>query len=118
MAKARVRVARVYDSPEEARGTRVLVDRLWPRGLSKEAAELDEWCREVAPSDELRRWYGHDPARFKEFRRRYLAELKDPARAEAVGGLKRLARSGDLILLTATKQPGISQAAVLVEKLV
>ncbi len=117
MAKAGVKVGRVYDPPEQARGTRVLVDRLWPRGLAKANAELDDWCREVAPSNELRHWYGHDPARFEEFRRRYVSELEDPSRAEAMARLRRLARSGDLILLTATKRPEISQAAVLAELL-
>lgn len=117
VATRNVRVGRVYDPPEQAKGTRVLVDRLWPRGLSKASAALDRWCREVAPSDELRRWYAHDPARFKEFRRRYRAELKEPARAEAMRDLKTLARKGDLILLTATKQSDISQAAVLAELL-
>ena len=65
-------------------GSRVLVDRLWPRGVSKERAHLDEWCKEIAPSTELRKWYGHDPDRFEEFSRKYRAELQDPERAEAL----------------------------------
>jgi len=70
-----VRVRRVYDLPDPADGQRVLVDRLWPRGLSKSAAALDEWVKAVAPSDELRRWYGHEASKFPAFRERYQAEL-------------------------------------------
>src|SRR3954447_12267871 len=75
MAKtAHVQVRRVYDPAEPEDGQRVLVDRLWPRGLSKERAQLDDWCKEIAPSNELRKWYGHDPDRYAEFARRYRAE--------------------------------------------
>lgn len=109
-----VRVARVYDPPGPDDGARVLVDRLWPRGLSKANAALDEWCKQVAPSDELRRWYGHDPDLFAEFRRRYLAELDDPERAAA---LETLRGRGRLTLLTATKDVPISHAAVLADLL-
>jgi uncharacterized protein YeaO (DUF488 family) len=70
-----VRVRRIYAPVTEQDGIRVLVDRLWPRGMSKSRAEIDEWCREIAPSTALRRWYGHDPQRFTEFRRRYRREL-------------------------------------------
>ena len=77
----KVRVRRAYDEPEPDDGTRVLVDRLWPRGLSKARAALDEWCKNVAPSAELRTWYNHDPDRFEEFSRRYQQELQDPERA-------------------------------------
>ena len=108
-----IRVRRVYEAPQPDDGTRVLVDRLWPRGLSKAKAALDEWCKDVAPSDELRRWYGHDPERFEEFARRYRLELDDPARASALAHLRELAKDGPLTLLTATKQAGISEAAVL-----
>ncbi|NUW33126.1 DUF488 family protein [Nonomuraea sp. SMC257] len=110
---AGVRVRRVYEEPAGDDGTRVLVDRVWPRGLSKAAARLDEWCKQVAPSTELRRWYGHDPDRFAEFRHRYLAELEEPERAEALEGLRRLAGDGPLTLLTATARADISHAAVL-----
>jgi uncharacterized protein YeaO (DUF488 family) len=91
----------------------VLVDRIWPRGLTKAKATLDEWCKTVAPSDELRKWYSHDPDRFEEFGRRYRLELKDPRRAEALAHLRGLARDRPLTLLTATRQPEISEAAVL-----
>ncbi len=83
----RVWLRRVYDDPTHNDGCRVLVDRLWPRGVTHERADLDEWFRTVAPSDELRRWFGHDPQRWEEFRRRYRAEL---ARTEAQPELDRL----------------------------
>lgn len=117
MAAGEIRLRRVYETPEPSDGRRVLVDRLWPRGLSKAAAALDEWDRDVAPSDELRRWYGHDPAKFTEFRRRYQAELADPARSEVVGHLRDLARSGPVTLLTATRDAEHSEAAVLADLL-
>jgi uncharacterized protein YeaO (DUF488 family) len=110
-----VRVRRVYDAPEPADGTRVLVDRLWPRGLAKARADIDEWCKDIAPSTELRKWYGHDPARFDEFSRRYQAELKEPQPAQALAHLRALAKGKPLTLLTATKEPEISEAAVLAE---
>jgi uncharacterized protein YeaO (DUF488 family) len=113
MAGGNVRVRRVYAEPEADDGTRVLVDRIWPRGMTKARAALDEWCKDVAPSTELRKWYGHDPGRFEEFGRRYRLELEDPQRAGAVAHLRALARDGTVTLLTATKEPAISEAAVL-----
>lgn len=114
MAKRlQVQVRRVYDPPEPADGSRVLVDRLWPRGMTKAKAGLDEWCKQVAPSTELREWYGHEPARFEEFVRRYHAELKEPERSGALAHLRELAEGKTLTLLTATKQPEISEAEVL-----
>jgi uncharacterized protein YeaO (DUF488 family) len=113
MAGPRVRVRRVYEEPDTRDGSRVLVDRIWPRGLTKAKAALDEWCKDVAPSAELRKWYSHDPARFDDFGRRYRAELKDPQRAEALAHLRGLMKSQQLTLLTATKEPEISEAAVL-----
>src|SRR6266702_4299146 len=80
-----IRVRRIYDDPAPQDGARVLVDRVWPRGLRKDAARLDEWAKDLAPSTGLRTWYGHDPAKFGEFRRRYLAEL------DAAGPRGRLA---------------------------
>ncbi|MBK0419612.1 DUF488 family protein [Leucobacter sp. CSA1] len=108
-----VQVRRIYEDPEAGDGTRVLVDRLWPRGVSKERAHLDLWVKEVAPSPELRRWYGHDPEKFDEFRRRYRAELEDDAHAEPLAELRRLSHRGPLTLLTASKRDDISEAAVL-----
>jgi uncharacterized protein YeaO (DUF488 family) len=110
-------VKRVYDPPEPDDGRRVLVDRLWPRGLRKDAAELDEWLREVAPSDELRRWYGHEPARFDEFRHRYADELAEPDRAAAFDRLAGMAADGPLTLLTATRDLDRALTVVLAERL-
>jgi len=95
----------------------VLVDRIWPRGLAKERARLDEWAKAVAPSTELRRWYGHDPSKLDQFRRRYQAELAEPERQAALRHLRELARSGRLTLVTATRDIDLSQAAVLAEHL-
>jgi uncharacterized protein YeaO (DUF488 family) len=114
---ARIRVRRVYDDPEDGDGARVLVDRVWPRGLRKDAARLDDWARDVAPSAALRAWYQHDPARFAEFRRRYIAELSDSEHQAGLARLRELARSGPVTLLTATRAVDISQAAVLAELL-
>lgn len=112
-----IRARRVYEPAEKSDGSRVLVDRLWPRGLSKDEAHLDEWLKAVAPSDELRRWYGHQPVRFAEFKRRYEAELNDPERSEALRHLRDEARSGPVTLLTATKDLKHSEAEVLVQML-
>ncbi|OMC35223.1 hypothetical protein A5740_08165 [Mycobacterium sp. GA-1841] len=110
-----VRVRRVYEEPSPDDGARILVDRLWPRGMSKDRAALDEWCKHVAPSTELRKWYGHDPARFTEFSRRYQAELAESERAAGLDHLRDLAKNGAVTLLTATKDPQISEAAVLAD---
>jgi uncharacterized protein YeaO (DUF488 family) len=112
---ARITCRRVYEDTSPQDGTRVLVDRVWPRGMRKEQAHLDEWLRDVAPSTELRRWYGHEPGRFAEFRRRYLAELRDAGHREAADRLRELADRDRLTLLTATKDVDHSQAAVLAE---
>jgi uncharacterized protein YeaO (DUF488 family) len=112
-----VQARRVYEPAASSDGRRVLVDRLWPRGLSKDRAHLDEWLKAVAPSDELRRWYGHQPARFAEFRRRYEAELTEPERAEALRHLRAETQSGPVTLLTATKDLEHSQAEVLAQLL-
>ncbi|MFI0902967.1 DUF488 domain-containing protein [Streptomyces sioyaensis] len=118
MARSRtVKVRRVYEAPAQTDGTRVLVDRIWPRGMTKDKAHLDEWCKQVAPSTELRKWYSHDPERFAEFSRRYRTELKDPEHAGALAHLRDLVKDRPLTLLTATKQPEISEAEVLAEVL-
>jgi uncharacterized protein YeaO (DUF488 family) len=108
-----IRLGRIYDDPSDDDGIRVLVDRIWPRGVSKVRADLDEWCAAVAPSDALRKWYAHAPDRFDEFRSRYLKELRDPDRAASVGRLRTMASHGRLTLLTATRDVEASQAAVL-----
>lgn len=112
-----VRARRVYDPPCAEDGTRVLVDRLWPRGMRKDAARLDLWAKNVAPSAELRTWYGHDPARFGEFRRRYLSELAGPGASEALQQIRALLAGGPVTLLTASKDLDRSQAAVLADLL-
>ena len=109
-----VEVRRVYDTDDAAFvGYRVLVDRLWPRGISKADAALDEWCKDAAPSTELRRWYSHDIARFTEFDRRYRAELAQPPGSDAVERLAALAGRQRLTLLTATRDVEYSGAEVL-----
>ncbi|PNE41440.1 DUF488 domain-containing protein [Streptomyces noursei] len=114
-----VEVRRVYDPPEPADGARVLVDRLWPRGMAKgdERVADAEWCKDVAPSTELRKWYGHDEARFEEFAERYRAELAEGAPGAALEHLRELAADGPLTLLTATKEVPLSHTAVLLEAL-
>ncbi|MET0473599.1 MAG: DUF488 family protein [Mycobacterium sp.] len=109
----RVQVRRIYDPPMPDDGVRVLVDRLWPRGVSKARAQLDDWCKQIAPSTELRTWYHHDAELFDEFSRRYTDELRDPEPAAALAHLKELAAKRPLTLLTATKNPDLSEAAVL-----
>jgi uncharacterized protein YeaO (DUF488 family) len=113
--KPDVRVRRVYEEPSPQDGTRVLVDRIWPRGVTKARADLSEWCNAVAPSTSLRKWYDHDPERFEEFSRRYRAELEQPQRAEALQHLRELAKDRPLTLLTATNHPEISEAMVLAD---
>ncbi|MEV6208441.1 DUF488 family protein [Kitasatospora sp. NPDC051914] len=109
---------RIHGAPGPDEGVRVLVDRLWPRGLAKEEeAGFDEWLRAVAPSTDLRRWYGHDPDRWAEFRSRYLAELEEPEQAGALAHLRELAGRGPLTLLTATREADRSHAAVLADLL-
>ena len=106
-------IKRIYDVAEPSDGYRVLVDRLWPRGMRKEDAIVDKWLREIAPSNELRRWYGHDPERFEEFKERYARELDE--RPEAVRLLMQRVDAQDVTLLTATRVPHISQARALKE---
>ncbi|HWB66617.1 MAG TPA: DUF488 family protein [Mycobacteriales bacterium] len=110
-----VKLRRVYDEPQADDGIRILVDRLWPRGLSKADAHVDKWHKQIAPSDALRKWFGHDPQRFEEFSRRYLAELQEPERMAVLTELRSLARRGTVTLLTATRELQLSQAAVLAD---
>jgi uncharacterized protein YeaO (DUF488 family) len=110
---AKISYRRIYDETSPDDGVRVLVDRVWPRGLHKEDAHIDEWMRDIAPSTELRRWYGHDPDRFAEFRKRYLAELGTEQRQHAAARLREIARGSRLTLVTATRDVEHSQAAVL-----
>jgi uncharacterized protein YeaO (DUF488 family) len=108
-----IRLRRIYDDPSSDDGARVLVDRVWPRGLTKAAVHLDEWVKDIAPSTQLRRWYGHRPERFTTFRNGYLAELRDARPAAALDRLRVLARTRTVTLLTATRDVEHSQAAVL-----
>ena len=114
-AASDIRLKRIYDPPERKDGARVLVDRLWPRGVRKERAELTLWLKDIAPSDELRRWFGHDPARFAEFSRRYRAELT--ANSEAVDRLRDLMKAGPVTLLYAARDTEHNEARVLAEYL-
>jgi uncharacterized protein YeaO (DUF488 family) len=114
---AEIRVRRAYDPPSAADGARVLVDRIWPRGLRKADAKLDEWAKDLAPSTGLRTWYGHDPAKFSEFRRRYIAELDASGPRTKLAEVHALAAGRPVTLLTATRDVDISQAAVLAELL-
>ena len=108
-----VRYRRIYDDASSEDGVRILVDRIWPRGMGKEDAPIDEWMRDVAPSTELRRWYGHDPDRYAEFSRRYLTELREPERQGALQRLRETASRKRMTLLTAARDLEHSQAAVL-----
>lgn len=110
-----VQVRRIYEAPASGDGTRVLVDRIWPRGVSKADAHLDQWCKEIAPSTELRKWYQHDPKLFEEFARRYRDELTQSDRTTALTRLRQTATREMLTLLTATKAVDISAAVVLAE---
>lgn len=112
-----VRVRRVYDSPEPDDGTRVLVDRLWPRGLSKAVARIDEWPKGLTPSAELRRWYHAGEGSYEEFARRYEAELDAPEAARLLERVRELAAAGPVTLLTAVKEPEGSHAGVLLRLL-
>ncbi len=108
-----VALKRVYDEPAASGGTRVLVERLWPRGFSKERAHIDLWLKEVAPSHELRIWFGHDPEKFGEFRHRYEAELASGAGHSALDTLRDLTRQGPLTLVFAAHDAEHSNAVVL-----
>ncbi|MEU8034179.1 DUF488 family protein [Streptomyces sp. NPDC049099] len=111
-----VRVRRIYDAPESDDGLRVLVDRLWPRGLAKDEAHVDEWPKGLTPSAELRKWY-HGGGSYEEFRHRYETELGGPEAAELLDGLRKAARTKRVTLLTASKRPEQSHAQVLLELL-
>jgi uncharacterized protein YeaO (DUF488 family) len=110
-----VRTKRVYEEPMPGDGFRILVDRVWPRGISRERARLDEWDRTLSPSTRLREWFGHDPSRFEEFRARYLEELQ--GQRDRLAELRALARQGTLTLVYAAKDAEHNQAIVLAEVL-
>jgi uncharacterized protein YeaO (DUF488 family) len=110
-----IRIKRVYEKPAESDGARVLVDRLWPRGVRKAEAALAHWFRDVAPSDALRRWFGHEPKRWAGFQRRYADELKaaDEPKEEQLAELRRLAGAGRLTLLFGARDEAHNEAVVL-----
>jgi len=106
-----IKIKRVYDSPEPEDGKRILIDRLWPRGIKKEKLKMDEWLREIAPSDTLRKWFSHDPKKYQEFKKRYAEELEDKS-----GILERIrseAKKGKVTILFSAKDPEHNNATVL-----
>jgi uncharacterized protein YeaO (DUF488 family) len=110
-----IRLKRAYEAPSVDDGVRILVDRLWPRGVSKADARLDQWMKEIAPSAELRKWFGHDPEKWREFRERYVAELA--THQEQLGHLRELAMSGVLTLVYSARDEKHNDAVVLREVL-
>lgn len=110
-----VSIKRAYEPPAPSDGTRILVDRLWPRGVTKTDAHITQWMKEIAPSTELRKWFGHDPERWEEFRRRYRAELAQ--KRELMAELRSLARKGRLTLVYSAHDEAHNQAVVLREAL-
>jgi uncharacterized protein YeaO (DUF488 family) len=107
----RIRLKRAYEKPTPEDGLRILVDRLWPRGLSKQKAGIDRWLKEIAPSTELRKWFAHDPGRWKEFRQRYIAELE--GHADELDEIRRLARTNRVTLVYAARDEVHNEAVVL-----
>jgi len=106
-----VKIKRIYDTPDPADGPRILVDRLWPRGISKERAQVDWWLKEIAPSDELRRWFGHDPSRWQEFQTRYRRELE--VQLPLLSELRGLAAGASITLLYAARDQEHNNAVLL-----
>jgi uncharacterized protein YeaO (DUF488 family) len=110
-----IKIKRAYEQPTPEDGTRILMDRLWPRGLTKEKARVDLWLKEIAPSTELRKWFGHDPARWIEFKRRYRAELKQ--KKELIAQLKAEGKKGPVTLVYGAKDEQHNDAVALLEAL-
>jgi uncharacterized protein YeaO (DUF488 family) len=110
-----IAIKRAYDRPSPQDGLRILIDRLWPRGLSKAKLKIDAWPRELTPSTDLRKWYGHEPERFSEFRRRYRAELAE--HAKGLAALRATVKGRAATLITATREVDLSHAAVMREML-
>jgi uncharacterized protein YeaO (DUF488 family) len=108
-----LKMKRVYDLWQKTDGKRILVDRLWPRGLAKDKAKIDEWLREIAPSIELRKWFSHEPKRWKEFQQRYRKELRLPEKQEQLRHLRTLLRKGSITILFAAKDREHNNAKVL-----
>lgn len=111
IAANNVKLKRAYERPAAGDGRRILVDRLWPRGVSKAAAAIDEWMKDIAPSTMLRKWFGHDPSRWREFRQRYASEIR--ARPDQLKKLRRLARQGPVTLVYSARDESHNDAVVL-----
>ncbi|HEY7418127.1 MAG TPA: DUF488 domain-containing protein [Ktedonobacteraceae bacterium] len=111
--KITIKLKRAYEEAAEDDGTRVLVDRIWPRGLSKERAHIDLWLKDIAPSNELRKWFAHDPSRFSEFRQRYHQELTTSSRQEALHKLREMARQQKITLIFSAHDTEHNNAVVL-----
>lgn len=108
-----IRIKRVYDAPSPDDGLRILVDRLWPRGLKRETVAIDRWTKEIAPSHELRKWFAHAPARWQEFQARYRLELQDPEAAALLDEIGRLADAGTITLVYAASETRLNNAEAL-----
>jgi uncharacterized protein YeaO (DUF488 family) len=108
-----VKIKRIYDPPSKDDGRRILVDRLWPRGIKKDEARIDEWLKDIAPSDKLRKWFSHDPSKWQEFKRRYIDELK--GKRELLERLRAESKKGTITLLFAARDKEHNNAAVLKE---
>jgi uncharacterized protein YeaO (DUF488 family) len=106
-----MRIKRIYDAPDKEDGCRILIDRLWPRGVAKESAKIDLWLREIAPSDELRKWFAHDPAKWEEFNKKYAQELE--TKRDLVGEIEQAARKGKVTLLYSAKDTEHNNAVAL-----
>jgi uncharacterized protein YeaO (DUF488 family) len=117
MTASHVRLQRAYDEPTPDDGYRVLVDRVWPRGRTKEHLRLDEWTRDLGPSTRLRKWFGHDPARWTEFQVRYRAELGDPGRSRTLDELAERARQARVTLVFGAQDTEHNQARVIADEL-
>ena len=117
MAGSNIRLQRAYDEPGSTDGHRVLVDRVWPRGRTKQALRLDAWARNLGPSTQLRKWFGHDPSRWTEFRARYQAELAEPDKAQALDELAAQARQGRVTLVYGARDRDHNQAQVIADEL-
>jgi uncharacterized protein YeaO (DUF488 family) len=117
MTENNVRLQRAYDDPQPDDGHRVLVDRVWPRGRTKSELRLDAWARDLGPSTGLRKWFGHDPARWTEFQTRYRAELADPERSRALDALAAIARNGRVTIVYGARDREHNQAQVIAEEI-
>ncbi len=113
-----VKIKRIYDKPSDADGFRILVDRLWPRGMNKKEAKIELWLKEIAPGNDLRKWFGHDPEKWDEFKRRYFKELEAlPGKEELLSVIAERSRKGVVTLLYAAKDEHHNNAVALMEYL-